>query len=522
MLRSPTVQTILLACLLLLTLVSLQHHKSYTADEVYELCNLSTNWRLVAASPDGFPPLYRWLLSQFVELLTPAHARLFSAITAVVGLLFVAAAGRSFGEAVGVRAALFFGFSACQLEYAQQVRAYSLYICLGAAVVWSAVNIVERQTISSWIGLVLSSVASLWTHYYAATFVIGVWLGILALGWLGPDSSRKYRKQFLKLYVLASISTAVLLIPLFDSLRIDLQNPPPIEAINPVDFTGIAYTYLTLLQGWCIGPSQLQLYEWNKGEAVLAIAPWAVLLATLLASVLYFALAANRARTDQGAKQSSIELQDRRKRSSLIWLITVIITVPLATVALALIAHSSFVPRYMAVLVVPISLVFGLGARLDRFDWQSIASWGLVLINLVSFTGRNFIERYDRENYRELTQFLKTQEEFPKLLVLSHYLGHAIAYQTDDSIELSMVGINSDEPDDWREIQLRLAEQFSFGSTLWIATDWMRPEDLRSNRRDQILTELGAKHVKRISGTLDLFVVADGLRTDPPAQTTRE
>jgi uncharacterized membrane protein len=477
---------------------------------------------LVAASPDGFPPLYRWLLSQFVGLATPAHARLFSAITAVVGLLFVAAAGRSFGEAVGVRAALFFAFSACQLEYAQQVRAYSLYICLGAIVVWSAVSIVERQTISSWISLVLSSVASLWTHYYAATFLVGVWLGILVLGWLGPDCSRKYHKRFLKRYALASISSAVLLIPLLHSLRIDLQNPPPIEAINPVDFTGIAYTYLTLLQGWCIGPSQLQLYEWNKGEAVMAIAPWAVLSATLVASVLHFALAVNPARTDQGAMQSSAGLKDRCTRASSIWLIAVIITVPLATVVLALIAHSSFVPRYVAVLVVPVSLVFGLGARLDRFDWQSIASWGLVLVNLVSFAGRNFVERYDRENYRELTQFLKSQDEFPKLLVLSHYLGHAIEYQMDVSIELSMVGINSDEPDDWREIQRRLAEQFSFGRTLWIAADWMRPDDLRRDRRDQILTELGAKHMKRISGTLDLFVVSDGLRTDPQAQAKRE
>jgi Dolichyl-phosphate-mannose-protein mannosyltransferase len=504
--KSYIARIAMIACLLFAVLATLQHHKSYTADEVYELRNHSTNWSSVANSPDGFPPLYSWLLGHFASLFSVSNARLFSALTAIIGLFFVAAAGWHIDKGIGIRAALFYSISACQLEYAQQVRAYSLYICVGAIVVWAAVRVIYAQRRLDWGLLVLSSVASLWTHYFAAPFLVGIWLGVLVLGWIrGPDLQS--RKSFCASYAVAAGLSVVLLIPWFHPLRVDLQSPPPVEAINPVDLTGIAYTYMTLVQGWCFGPSQIELFEWNKGKAILAIAPWASLTCLMFVSLVLYGCMGSRTTAASHEESSTTERSRVWQVSFSIWMASLIVLIPLGSALLAVSAGSSFVARYLAVLVVPFSLLMGAGSCFGRsLSWRGIASYALVLINFVSFLNRNFSDRHDRENFQQLISIIKQTDDSPRLLALSHYLGHAIEYQVDSSVSLTMVGLNSDEPDNWDEIR-NVLEAGSDGQRLWLTADWMRPDDLRLAKRNRILADLGAKFVKRVSGTLDLFVV---------------
>ncbi|MFO0941382.1 MAG: glycosyltransferase family 39 protein [Pirellulales bacterium] len=501
--RSSLIPVVGLASLLLGTLLLLQHHKSYTADEVYELQHLAQSWDSAAANPDGFPPLYNWLLGKFVRVAKASNARVLSAISSVIGLFFVAATGRQFGPKIGNQAAIFYAFSACQLEYAQQSRAYSLYICFGAIVIWSAVNSALRQKVIDWIAIVLSSTAILWTHYYAAPFLIGVWLFVLGLGWRNATRNSHLRR-FLICFTASTVASLGLLIPWIEPFRIDFLSPPPVEAINPVDWTGLAYTYLTLLQGWCVGPSQMELFEWPKIQAVLSIAPWALASGVMFASLTYYAIFGAK-NPVKGSKEELSTTQNRHDPSALKWQLALVVAVPIVSASMAWIVGSSFVPRYMAVLVVPLSLFLGWAGRLDwPVSWRAISSWGLVVLNLLSFSGRNFNDRYDRENYRQLLDYVMAEDQTPRLVVLSHYLGNAIKFHMDGEAQIFMIGLNSDEPNDWTQVREQLDQ--APNGRLWVVVDWMRADDLRLARRDEIFSELGARHVRRISGTLELLV----------------
>jgi hypothetical protein len=71
-----------------------------------------------------------------------------------------------------------------------------------------------------------------------------------------------------------------------------------------------------------------------------------------------------------------------------------------------------------------------------------------------------------------------------------------------------MVGLNSDEPDNWEQIRLEVAHKFDRSRTIWVVSDWMKEDDIRCPQRNKILSEIGASaKAMRISGTMELFEV---------------
>ncbi|XZE18977.1 glycosyltransferase family 39 protein [Pirellulaceae bacterium SH449] len=468
-------QAILLSCLL--------QHKSFTADECYELRNLALNPLTIAADGDGFPPLFRWLLSGVILVTGEPLARIFPMLTSLLGTLVIGWTGRKIaGAAGGLAGATFFAFSACQWEYAQQLRSYSLYI-LGIALMGATFfRLVQNATPSRWLGFVVSTSLALLTHYFAVLFAVVLW-GIL--GWLTIKRSNKLSP---KGFFIAAIGCGALSLPFLWALQVDLAYPPPPEVVNPVDLTSVAYLYLSLAQGWCVGPSSIELQSMPLQQALLQIGPWAIIsfgaaFCLILSSI----------------------LSEKKWEASVLLILLSITT--LIAIGLSLTLGFSFVSRYLAGLIAPTALLVCLGCQRLCHPKAWLPLLILLAINGLSIANRNYNERYDRENYRLLIETILAQDSKPQILVLSHYISHAVRKTAPQGCDITPLAFYSDDPDDTVLWESLISSEQSSGA--WLVTEWFPPHSPLADERNLRIEQLGAIHVARIGNTLELYRLGD-------------
>jgi hypothetical protein len=491
---------LILGCIIALQatlLASLLQHKSFTSDECYELRTLALNPLVVAADGDGFPPLFRWLLSLTILVTGEPLARLFPLLTSVLGTLVVGWTARKIAGTRGALAgATFFAFSACQWEYAQQIRAYSLYI-LGIALMIAAFFALEQNAkLSRWWVFVACTSIAIYTHYFAILFAGLLW-GFL--GWKiirktftpEPNATPSEHSQVtlsLKSYIIAAFGCGVLSLPYLWALQIDLAHPPPPEVVNPVDLTSVAYLYLSLAQGWCVGPSSIELQTLPLHEAIFQIIPWALLSFGALACLILSALRGHR-----------------KWETSLLVFLLAATTVMAAGLSLSL--GFSFVSRYLAGLIVPTALLVCLGCtRISRpAVWIPFVL--LLAINILSIANRNFSERYDRENYRLLIKTIIAQDSDPRIFVLSHYVSQAVRKAAPSHCDITPLPFYSDDSDDsavWEKLVSSKEK-----SKAWLVTEWFPPKSPLADVRNSRVEQLRATHVGRIGNTHDLYRLSD-------------
>lgn len=478
-------------------LASLLQHKSFTADECYELRTLSLNPFVIAADGDGFPPLFRWLLSITILVTGEPLARLFPLLTSVLGTLVVGWTGRKIaGPRGGIAGAIFFAFSACQWEYAQQIRAYSLYILGIALMIAAFFALVRNAKPSHWCMFVVCTCVAIYTHYFAILFAVVLW-GLL--GWKivrqnsiaepnATPSAHSKASLSLKSYFIAAFGCGVLSLPYLWALQVDLAHPPPPEVVNPVDLTSIAYLYLSLAQGWCVGPSSIELQALPLQDAISQITPWALLSFGASACLILSALRSHR------NWEASI-------------LVILLAATTLMAAGLSLTLGFSFVSRYLAGLIAPTALLVCLGCqRLSRpVAWIPLVI--LLAINGLSIANRNFSERYDRENYRLLIETILAQDSEPRIFVLSHYVSHAVRKAAPLNSDITPLAFYSDDPDDsalWEN--LVSSEEVS---TAWLVTEWFPPNSPLANDRNSRIEQLRATHIARIGNTHELYRLGD-------------
>jgi uncharacterized membrane protein len=473
------VQWITLACLLT--------HKSFTIDEAYELRHLSTNLIEIAKDSDGFPPLYRWLLSLQILVTGEMWARGLSAVVSALTTLVVGLIGRQISSVrTGLFCAFFFSTSACQWEYAQQCRAYSLYILATALLTLAFLWVHRQPTKLTWGILAASSGLAFLTHYYALFYIAVLWI-CKAILIAYDKSTLDEKKQEITHWISAGLVLVILSVPTLFCLRIDLLNPVPQEVVNPVDLTALAYTFLSLAQGWCLGPSSIELQEMGLVQGVLQMAPWATLSLGASAILLWSAWRENESRVSR------------------VMIIAVII-VPLLVSGLSWVILTSYVSRYLACLIVPVSIVAGVGASAKGRALPKIAMVFLVGLNLLSIVQRNTSDRYDRENYRLVQSEISERDASPRIVIVSHYLAHAVKRELPSHYSVDVIGFYSDEPDHERIIAEKPLESV-FTPGTWIITDWFVPGSDLEAKRDQMIRAVGAEIRERISNTVQLYQV---------------
>ena len=472
------------ACLLTAGLQS----KSFTSDECYELRHLSPNPITIANDGDGFPPLFRWLLSLSISLTGESLSRVMPMLSSLLGTWVVAMAGKPIA---GIRGCLvgasFFAFSACQLEYAQQLRAYSLYILLVACTLWAFLSLVQDWKTRHWIGLVMFTSLALLTHYFASLVAMVLWI---SLGFIVvqrtvalPGKLRPEGCSIRKL-ILAVISCALLSIPFLFSLKVDMAQPPPAEVVNPVDLTSIAYLYLSLAQGWCIGPSSIELQSLTLRDALVQMAPWAAL--------------------SFGASASLFLIAFRNRRSFDKWVLLGLLTIPtLIAVMLSYWLGFSFVSRYLACLIVPVALTVGVAFHRSSKPAIFIVLAILLMINGLSFYNRNWNSRYDRENYRAIVDLISQSDKSPRVLVLSHYISHALRKAAPEHWDIIPVRFYSDDPSD--SVLSDFQRDPSRFADAWVLAEWFPVGSELAQKKEEELELLQTTPITRVCTNMELF-----------------
>ena len=464
--------------------------KSFTADECYELRNLSLNPITIANDGDGFPPLFRWLLSLSISLTGEPLSRMMPMLTSLMGTWVVAITGmRIAGRSGGLAGAFFFALSACQLEYAQQLRAYSLYILTVACMLWAFFSLVHEWKTVHWTALVMFTSLALLTHYFASLVALVLW-GTLCLVVVRRNvsmpSEHRPKGCCIKKLLFAGISCGLLCIPFLYSLKVDMAHPPPAEVVNPVDLTSIAYLYLSLAQGWCVGPSSIELQSLPFRNALVQIAPWAAL--------------------SFGASASLIMVALRNRKSSEKWLLLGLLTIPTSiAIMLSYWLGFSFVSRYLACLIVPVALVVGVAFERPSNPVAFVGLVILLMINGLSFYNRNWSSRYDRENYRAVVALISQSDKSPRVLVLSHYLSHSLRKAAPVHWDIVPVRFYSDDPSDSVMNNIQMDPSQFAGA--WVLAEWFPHGSELAEKREIELERLHTIPFSRVCTNLELFQI---------------
>ena len=478
---SPKHFFILLALICLvgagLRLVRLSN-RSYTSDESYELSNLSTDVFAIARDADGFPPTFRWLLSGYIEAFGTIHARLPSVCFGILTVFTIGLAGRAIGgDFIGLGGAVVSALSAHQIDFSQQCRAYAFSILCVTVAMLACIQVFQTWKWSAWVMFIFGCWFALGSHYYAGFFIMEAWLFLL---W--TTASRPINRGFIG----AAIFFVMALVWVV-CLRVDLSEPIPIEWYNPLDLTGLAYTYFSLAVGWCVGPSSIRLQEVSKLEGIVQIVPWAAIALGCSSILAYRGFG-------------------RLQKPFAAWLVLVLTLTPLVAGSVAVAMHSTFTGRYLAWLAVPFSLLIGAGMSWRGFSVSTLATYLLLGVNLLSTYNRLFDPEYDRENYKELVAYLEHREESPVILSLSLYLGNAVKNEINSNTRFGAIALGSEEDRDSNSTLMRLVNGLGDEKVVFLVTDWLNEGNLLVSSRDEWLQELKATRVTRISNTIDVFV----------------
>jgi uncharacterized membrane protein len=456
--------------------------RSYTADESYELSNLSTDIFVIAKDSDGFPPTFRWLLSFYSGGFGTNHARLLSAYAGILAIFVVGLAGRAIGgDSVGLGAAIVCAVSAHQIDFSQQCRAYAFCILCVAVAMLACIQVFKTWKWSAWLMFVAACWFALGSHYYAGFFIVFAWLFLL---W--RPASFPINRWFVSagVFFVAALAWVA-------CLRFDLAEPIPSEWYNPVDLTGLAYSYFSLAVGWCLGPSSIRLQEISGVEGIAEIAPWAAI----------------------GLGCSSIIAYrgyGRLQKPFAIWLVLVIVFTPAVAGFVAASMHSSFVARYIAWLAIPFSILVGAGLTWRGLSVFTMATYLLLGVNLLGTYNRLFDSEYDRENYKELVGYVEHREESPVILSLSLYLGNAIKNEINSDTRFGSVALGSEKDQGSSQTVAELVDGLSDETKVFVITDWLNAGHVLTESRDKWLRALRATPETRISNTVDVFLTTAG------------
>jgi hypothetical protein len=476
-------------CLALALLLRLSHPfaSSFDFDEVYELNHLHHSVVTIAQDSDGFPPLYRWFLAGFVGVFGEPNARYFSLLTSSLSLLslgyiFYRWSNKTISSQMWT-ALLFASLWPHEIVFAQQARAYSLLILWAIWAIYFSIELQAESNPRNWVGVVGFVWLGIGTHYLFAIAGLLLWALLLF-----PFS----RVRFVQLIV-AGLVLSVLCIPWIVCLKIDLQSELPQDAVNRVDWTGIAYSYFSLLSGWTLGPSPLALQEMSREEGIVRILPW-------------FAL------TSFAMLSFAPKIWEQRAKS-IVWMNTLLILISPIFVALVSYATgTSFANRYVAWLAAPILLLLG-----NCFEWNlktfsGRGTWLILGILSIANFNRIVDHHYDRDNFRELTAFLKERgEDGSPILIVSHYYAAAVEREIKQNYpqalsRLIALGIKSDEPDDWdaKTADLKKSKTASEIPVLIVARLTPAKNSFYEHRARK-LTDLNAIRVALLSNNIEVF-----------------
>lgn len=458
--------------------------RSFSSDEVYELRHLSLNLFEIARDPDGFPPLFRWLISAWITVFGVDGARFVSVFFGVVAVIAIMAIAHFLGGMrAGIAAGAWSAVSAHQIEFSQSLRSYSIFIAFSALTILAVLFLIRRPDWKRWLLFLLAAGVCFGTHYYAVYLLSAVWVYLVWQLWDRP-----------KEWIIGAALQFVFCLPTLVCLRIDLTVPVPPEVINPVDLTGLAYLYWTLLVGWCLGPSATQLQILGAKNGILALLPWLLPAGAAVLVIASYALkSADRCR----------------------WAFLVIMLAALPWLAgfIAASTATNFVSRYLSFLAVPLAVVIGCAFCGMKQRVALLAFFFLIGLNLISTYNRSFNSAYATEDYASLVRFIESRSDDPIVISMSHYMSYAFERETPKDWKVYAIAFGSDEPDDWKDVLKPLLKDVPDDQRIYLVVPWVKDPSIRTDQRDRMVHWMQGELVSTGSFTEELYEgTAEGIK----------
>ncbi len=153
--------------------------ESLWIDEAFSAKIASGSFNQALGAERTNPPLYYVLLHFWIKLVGKSEAglRSLSLVPSLIGISLTYILGmRLYGVRVGLIAAGFMAFSSFHISYAQEARAFALLSALLlASMVFMDIALnskPDRRVIWPWMLYFVTTVAALYTHFYAVFFVV--------------------------------------------------------------------------------------------------------------------------------------------------------------------------------------------------------------------------------------------------------------------------------------------------------------------------------------------------------------
>jgi hypothetical protein len=178
------------------------------APDLYRLADAPPWWRVWTHMEVTHPPLHSILLRLWLDLFgdSDVSGRSLSVLLSLVSLLVFYDVVRLLnGSAVAIWAVLLIALANPQVDYARMTRNYAMLVAAALFMADAVVRIEKRKlTLRRWIGLCLSVLATLLTHY----FCLGTILGMMAYSAVRFRGA--VRRRMLLSFVVAGLLFAIL------------------------------------------------------------------------------------------------------------------------------------------------------------------------------------------------------------------------------------------------------------------------------------------------------------------------
>lgn len=453
------------------------HGRGFTADEVAELLLARQPLASVIMDEDDdrFPPLYRTILVIWERAFgTEAAARWLSVVAGVLTVIVVWRAGAALlDERDAPWPALLLACSPFHIHFCREGRAYAVYCLFAAMMFWAALRLLRdggARRRGEWALMVGSTVAAVYSHWYAVPLAALLWAFSLAASW---------RRDGWRLPAGAVAATALLLIPAPIILIRASADLPDEELYAGFDLEALGYALISLPGGFTIGPSMKELRSIPAAEGIRQFLPWVA--AVGLAGLVLLGQAIRR-----------LGLRGAGGRALAMLVASALLT-PLLGYAGNL-TGGGFVYRYVVWLVVPYALLLGAGASRSRASWAArLAVVALLAVNAAAIFNRAYDSRYDEEDFRAVAAKLEElgADDAP-VLVASNYMGAALRYYWPAERPLTSFPIFAHHGDQRAERLQEFRQTHPSGTKFWIVSQWLPETDVRRATRDAALVELGA------------------------------
>ncbi len=429
-------------------------YQSLSNDEIIEIEDARLGFAQILHSPDGFPPLFRLLVSLALACWdSPLVGRWLSVGCGVLTVLIsVALTHRLAGRAAAVIAGVVTGLSPFLIHYAQEARPYSLFVLCGTAACYSLHRALNAGSKSDWACFVISSTLGVYTHYYMSLIVVAA-----GIAWL---HDRIWTKAGGGGGLTAFSAVALLCLPLYGLLRDDFEFTEGYPVEVSANALAVGYTYFSFLSGYAFGPSVSELHELVAvpRQAVRAMLPAMVGSATLLALPMLFGF-----------------WRQLRERRDFVVMLSFAVTPVLCCAALSAVFELNFNVRYAAPAAVPCLVMVAVGICGTQQRWLRvpllIACTAWLTLGAIR---RQTVERYFNEDVRSAANWLEHHAQDQNVFVISDYMARTLAFYSDPQIRVhrfpdpnSVMWIIRDEGDLALALQM-VQEQSSGRAGCWM------------------------------------------------------